>query len=399
MQVSSRRNLTIFIYASFALVLAGCGSGGGGGGGNNEPKPEPKPINRAPSITIVQPSSNPYLLDVTTAQYLDITIRADDPDSDKLDCVWTWDAGLVSPAEYTTDAGKESTVRFTPPNYDGLCTLHVFVSDAEANASAKIEIQVTGHNVQPDTELRILGISMTPDPAAPSATATLSATVDNPGGKTLTYTWKSKYGSFSGTGGTISWAAPSRPGVYGIYLTVSDGTISVHAGKAAMVAGSTGGLLGQYFKTIRYKNVVRLNELRLTRIDPGINFAWEKLSPDPEKLPGDGWGARWTGFVKCEEPGTYIFRVHVDDGARMRIQNDSGEWIWVIPDTSENWSDHTEGAWLPYEPIPLALDGGKWYPIELDYFEGGVDAFIRLYWSVNGEPETLVPQEAFRPPS
>jgi len=394
MRVSSRRSLCILVPALLALILAGCGGGSGG-----QSEPEPKPINRAPSVSIIQPDHNPYPLDVTSAQYLDITVKVEDPDGDKLACVWTWDAGSITPAEGTLDAGTQMTARFTPPDFDGSCTLTVSVSDGEANASDSLEVQVAGWNVQPGTQLRILSVSMSPDPAAPSATASLSALVDNPGGKPLTYSWETKHGSISGTGSTVTWTTPSTAGIYGIYISVTDGANSATAGKVVTVAGAEGGLLGKYFTTDRYNNVVQLRELRVSRIDPTVNFFWEKLSPAPDKLSGDEWGARWTGFVKCESPGTYTFRVHVDDGTRMRIRNDAGQWIYVIPNDPDNWRDHTEGAWLPAAPIPVQLDGGNWYPIELEYFEDHGDAFISLFWSVNGGPETVIPQECLKPPT
>ncbi|MCL6630312.1 MAG: hypothetical protein K6U00_12010 [Armatimonadetes bacterium] len=394
MQLRGSQKILLALWAISATVVVGCGGGGGGGS-----EPTPQPINNPPTITLVSPPSNPIAMDVTTQQYLDLKIKADDKDGDRLTCVWTRSAGSVSPTEYEMDAGSEMTARFTPPQFDGQCKLQVTVSDGETSATKEIIVNVTGWNTNPGSRLSITSITMTPDPVSPSATAQIVAQVSNPSGQALTYTWKSKYGAFSGTGSTVRWTAPKTPGVYGIYLAVTDGTTTVTAGKAVMVAGPAGGLQGDYYLTYRDRNYVRFDKLVFSRIDPTVNFNWEKLSPAPDKIPGDGWGARWKGFVKCEQPGTYIFRVHVDDGARMRIQNDSGQWVYVIPDTKENWSDHTEGAWLPDPVVPIQLEGGKWYPIELDFFEGAADAFIDLYWSVNGGPETIIPQTSLKPPT
>ena len=373
-----------------AVMLSGCGGGSGGA-----PEPEPQPINRAPSVMLIQPAGSPATLDVTASNTLDITIKAEDPDGGTLTCMWTWDAGSVSPAEAQVAAGSNHTVTFTAPTYNGTCNLKVTISDGEAGASKDFVVQVVGNG--PGIYLRITGMSIVPDPVAPGAVAALSATVDNPSGDPLTYTWKCKYGRVTNGGASSTWTAPATPGVYGVYVSVTDGTYTVSAGKVATVAGPTGGLLGQYFNTHRDNNVVVFDDMVLSRVDPTVNFAWEKLSPMPGSLPGDGFGARWTGFVKCEAPGTYVFRAHVDDGARMRMQNDSGEWIDVIPNTHENWSDHTEGAWLPAVPVPMTLSGGKWYPIELEYFEGAGDAFISLYWSVNSGPEEIIPQTSLKP--
>jgi len=160
-------------------------------------------------------------------------------------------------------------------------------------------------------------------------------------------------------------------------------------------------LRGEYFKTKREKNVVYLDQLVMTRIDPVINMTWEHLSPDPAHLGSEGWGARWTGYIKCEQPGTYRFRVHVDDGARMKVQNDSRQWVDVIPNCDYDWSDHNKGAWLPAEgeDFPITVQGGKWYPVQLEFFQGAENAFIQLYWSRDGGTETMVEQQYLQPPS
>lgn len=395
MRVSGCNILLGLASVLLIMMIVGCGGGGGGGGSDTRPTP----INHAPTAAIVSPSQSSVILDVKSSQSIDFTIQADDSDGGNLTCFWTWDAGYAEPEESTVAAGSNSSTTFTPPSYDGSCTLRATVSDGKESASVSWTIQVTGHEGTTN-QLRITAINVIPDPAQPSSTASVTASVENPGGNPLTYTWKTKYGSFSGTGSSVTWNTPSSAGAYGLYLSVSDGTYTVSAGKAVTVSGASGGLLGEYYKTVRDKNVVQLVELRLTRVDPNVNFFWEKLSPDPENFStGDGWGARWTGFVKCEQAGTYVFRAHVDDGARMKVQDDSGQWVWVMPNDSANWNDHTEGAWLPDPTVPLVLDGGKWYPIQLEYFEGGGDAFITLYWSVNGGPEDVIPQSDLMPPS
>lgn len=391
MKLSYCRILPFLVPLPLAIMLGGCGGRGGDSG------PTPIPINHPPSVSLVQPDRNPYTLDVRTAQFMDITIKADDEDGGVVNCIWTWDAGSVSPNEQSVAAGSQVTARFTPPEYDTTCNVKVTVSDGEASVDANITIEVTGNGITVN-QFRITNVSMTPDPVAPSQTATLSAQVQNPSGKPLTYKWNSRYGRISGTGQAVTWTAPSAPGVYGLYLTVSDGDKKASIGRGICVAGPTGGLKGEYFRTAREKNIVRFTNLVLTRLDPNVNFLWEKTSPDIHKLPVEGWGARWTGYIKCEQPGDYVFRVHVDDGIRMKIQNDAGEWVGAIPNNTTNWTDHNRGAWLPEYPEAVHLQGGKWYPLEVEFFQGAADAFVTLYWSVNGGRESVVQQVDLKPP-
>lgn len=383
------------IPTAILFTVAGCGGGGGGS------SPTPLPINSPPTAAIVQPDRTPITLDVKSAQSLELKVKVNDPDGGKLQCVWSWDAGKVTPAEQNdVDAGYEVTASFQPPAYDGPCHVTMTVSDGQASATAAFTIQVTGNDVQPSGQLRITGMTLDPDPVSPSQNGTVSASVENPGNKDLTYQWSARRGSITGTGSSATWTAPDVPGVYGVYLTVSDGTTTVTSGKAMTVAGPGGGLRGEYFKTKREKNNVILDQLVMTRIDPLINFYWDKLSPDTSKLPSnEGWGARWTGYIKCEQAGTYVFRVHADDGARMKIQNDNGEWVWVIPGNDADWTDHDKGAWLPNELQPVELQGGKWYPVQLEFFQGAQNAFITMFWSVSGGPETMIEQDNLKPPS
>ena len=388
---------SLYFAPIILLVFAGCGGGGGGG----STPVTPVEINQAPVLTVLAPATSPYSLNASTSQTMDIRVKAADPNGGNLQLDATWDGGSVTPAEGTIAAGSEMTLKFTAPNTNKTCKVTLSLSDGEKMDTKIVTINVNGI-VQPPPvtdKLEITGIALSANKILPNGTTTATATISNPGGKTLTYKWSSLSGKFVESKNSATWTAPAQAGIYGIYLTISDGTQTVKSGMPVTVSGSDGGLLGQYFKTIRDRNVVILKTLAFQRVDPQINLNWWELSPDTSKLPNDGFGARWTGLVKCEAPGTYVFRVHVDDGARMNIMDDTGKWVSVIPNKDNNWGDHIQGAWLPATTVPVQLQGGKWYPIELEYFEGGSNAFISLYWSINGGPEQIVPQSALKPPA
>ncbi|MHB0998957.1 MAG: PA14 domain-containing protein [Armatimonadota bacterium] len=376
------------------FVLAGCG---GGGGGSNDPNPEV--INRPPSITIISPTTDPVSLNVTQSKTLAIKAKVNDPDGGQVDLVATWSGGSVSPSSVKVNVGAETTMTFTAPKYNGQCTVTLAANDGQASDAETIRINVSGVVEDPSTILRIMDIDASPETVSPGGTAAITAVVSNPGGKALTYKWTTISGRIIGSTNTAQWVAPNTPGIFGTYLQVSDGTETVKSGIPVIVSSGNGGLLGEYYRTKRESNVVSLETKVFSRIDPAINFNWMGLSPDVSKLPSDGFGVRWTGFIKGEVSGTYVLRVHVDDGARMRVMDDDGKWINIIPDNPTNWIDHDNGAWLPNPVVPIELQGGKWYPIDLQYFEGGENAFIRLYWSINGGPEVIIPQSMLKPPS
>jgi hypothetical protein len=350
------------------------------------------------AITMISPASSPTTFNAGTTTTMQISFKTDGPENKQIPYIVTCDKGSVTPLSGNTTAGSTTNLTFTAPSQNALCTVTIAVSNGTDTAKKVIQINVTG--ITPPTEpvFHVESITASPETVAPGGTSTISAVVENPASANVTYTWTCKYGTISGSGSSVIWTAPQTVGVYGIYLSVSDGTTVINTGVPVTVSGPTGGLLGQYYKTTRDKNVPQLTTLVFTRIDPNINFTWYQISPDP-RIPVQGWGARWTGFVKCDAPGTYQFRVHVDDGARMLIVDDNGNWQWTIPGTSDNWSDHDKGAWLPATPIAMNLAGGKWYPIRLDFFQGAENAFITLYWSINGGPEEIVPQDCLKPPS
>jgi hypothetical protein len=69
------------------------------------------------------------------------------------------------------------------------------------------------------------------------------------------------------------------------------------------------GLFGQYYMGGDF------NDLRLTRTDSTINFAWGNNSPDGESLPADNFSVRWTGFVTPKFTERYTFQTISDDGS------------------------------------------------------------------------------------
>ena len=377
------------------LVVMGCGGGGGG----TTQKTNPIPIDKAVSVSIDSPISNPAIVDVSQTSSMQLKFKVDGPPNKQLTYVVTWDNGSVSPAEGTVTAGTTTTLNFTPPNTNGICNITISVSNGKDVATKAIQINVTGITPAPTPQPTIQSIDANPATLQPGGQRTVTVNVNNPGGQPLTYSWSARYGQISGSGNTITWTAPNNPGIYAIYLTVSDGTSTIKTGVPVTVTSGDGGLLGQYFKTARIRNVPILQTEIFRRVDPNINLTWYNVSPNPALMTNTGWGARWTGYIKCEVPGTYVFRVHVDDGARLRIMDDTNQWQDAIPDNAADWSDHVGGAWLPATTVPLTLTGGKWYPIELEFFQGADNAFITLYWSINGGTEQIVPQNCLMPPS
>lgn len=388
------KNLRAIKYLSLlaivATIIAGCGGGGGA-------PSDPVVINTPPQMTLVSPSTGTATLDASVSQSMDVTFKADDVNGGTLRYTATWDNGTVTPSEGTVTAGQEKTLSFNAPAYNGKCTLTLAITDNDGATDVKtVEINVI-NTIAPPTQLRIDSLDISKDPVAPGESVTVTAGITNPGGRPLTYSWQTSYGKIVGTGSIATWTAPQEPGIYGVYLIVSDGTDSQKSGISTTVSQGQGGLKGEYYTVSWDKGVrVKFDYKKFERTDALININWGKGSPDPS-LSGDKFGVIWTGLIKAEEAGEYKFRAFADDGVRMKIMNDSSQWIDVIPDNDQNWANHDLGAWLPATVVPVHLDGGKWYPVHIEYYEDKSDAFITLYWTPPGGTEEIVPQSVLKP--
>src|SRR5687768_8106765 len=76
-------------------------------------------------------------------------------------------------------------------------------------------------------------------------------------------------------------------------------------GQTSAVTGGTG-LRGEYFDNRDF------TALKLTRVDPSINFAWGTGSPAPA-VGADTFSVRWTGRVSPRYSETYRFYTTSDD--------------------------------------------------------------------------------------
>ena len=102
----------------------------------------------------------------------------------------------------------------------------------------------------------------------------------------------------------------------------------------------------------------------VTRADPEIAFDWGNGAPAPD-LPADGFSARWTRQLAFET-GTYRFRVVVDDGVRLWVDDLLVLDAWQSGAARELTADVT-------------LAAGS-HDLRLEYYEQSGEALIHLTW-------------------
>jgi outer membrane protein assembly factor BamB/TolA-binding protein len=137
------------------------------------------------------------------------------------------------------------------------------------------------------------------------------------------------------------------------------------------------GLKGEYFGDREFK------ALKLTRVDPAINFVWDGKSPD-KSIEKFNFTVRWTGSLQAKFSEEYTFYTISDDGVMLSV----GEQLLI-----DNWTDHN-----PVEDKgAMKLEAGKRYNIKLEYFQGGNNAKIQLFWQSASQPRELIPESQFSP--
>ncbi len=135
-----------------------------------------------------------------------------------------------------------------------------------------------------------------------------------------------------------------------------------HAGGAPTRAH---GLLAEYFTNTRLEG------------EPAAARVEEVIRPYGPLIlgPGQGFSVRWTGMLTPPTTGLYEFAATSDDGMRLYLD---GELL------IDNWRDG--GA--PLVVREVELEGGRPYPIRLEYYCSGVSAetggepVARLGWKV-----------------
>ena len=134
------------------------------------------------------------------------------------------------------------------------------------------------------------------------------------------------------------------------------------------------GLRGDYYSGTRFER------LRLSRIDDVVDRDWQLGSPVPGVVESDRFSVRWTGQVQPRYTELYTFRTESDDGVRLWV---NGRLL------IDDWREHGRAA----NSGQIALTGGRWYPITLEYFDAVYTSSISLSWSSRSQVGEIVPKE------
>ncbi len=120
------------------------------------------------------------------------------------------------------------------------------------------------------------------------------------------------------------------------------------------------GIKAEYFNNADLQGTPR------TRIEEEIYYDPANQPPDPFRSYAP-MSARWTGDLCPTVTGEYLFTLRTDDGCRMWIDGKQVIDAWVSRPAAD-------------DRAVVKLEAGKRHHIVIEYFDGGGEAFARLFW-------------------
>lgn len=139
------------------------------------------------------------------------------------------------------------------------------------------------------------------------------------------------------------------------------------------------GLRGVYIKGLVERRVdVKPTDIKLTRVDPTIDFNWQNGSPDPA-VPKETYTVRWSGTLHAPLTGRYRFFADADDEMSVYIAGQR-----IIQKKGEG---------------QFNLKGGRDVPIRVDFQQRNGPAIGRLQWQMDKIPRETIPSRFLFPSS
>ncbi len=147
------------------------------------------------------------------------------------------------------------------------------------------------------------------------------------------------------------------------------------------------GLTGQYYTnaSATYSNSANFNpaNLRLTRVDPTVDFVWGTTTTPITNSSGY-YTVRWTGQVQPQYSETYYFDANTDDGVRLWVNDQL-----IINDWQAQGALDSIGS--------IALQAGVRYNLKMEYFQQTSSAVAHLSWYSPSQSKQIIPSTRLYP--
>ena len=138
---------------------------------------------------------------------------------------------------------------------------------------------------------------------------------------------------------------------------------------------------------VYYNNRWMYGDPAISRVDSSIDFAWSEddlITPTGR----DFISVVWSGHLLASFSEVYIFTIHVNDGARLWVDD------YLLIDAYDNEAD--EESFTKYSAeLPFPLDATSLVSIRLEYRENRGMAIIKLLWQSASQPLEIIPASRF----
>jgi chitodextrinase len=286
----------------------------------------------------------------------------------------TWDTGtddrgvtgyLVDRDGTTIASPTGTSFKDTAPLSSGSHSYIVRAVDAAGNVSQASSPAVVVVPAPPDTRAPSIPTRVTAAVLAPTRSRiTWIASTDDTG---VTGYRVTRDGARIATVADTSFVDSTMPAgaqhVYRVAAVDAAGNASTASAAATVTApaAAANGLTGKYYDTAAF------GTLKLTRVDPTIDFTWGTSAP-ATGMGADTFSVRWTGNVIPASAETYTFYLQSDEGARLWV---NGRLL------IDDWVLHTSRE----KKATIALAPTQAYAIKVDFRENTGKANVRLAWS------------------
>ncbi len=166
-------------------------------------------------------------------------------------------------------------------------------------------------------------------------------------------------------------------------------TVGVPSGSVVIYPASVPngtGLTGAYYNVTstllnagyNATNLFNATNLKLTRVDPTIDFVWTGTSPSPGVVNNTFFTVRWTGQVLPQYSETYYFVARTDDGVKLWVNGQLVVDRWA----NQGVADRTGS---------IKLQGGVLYDIKMEYYQYNNNAESHLSWYSASQTKQIIP--------
>lgn len=287
----------------------------------------------------------------------------------KVESNWGWDSTSFMPPYMDALKYYGDLARWTLPSLEGEVTTSLNLLHPSDFAALRPQLQSTIASIRATTTplggiINLLPLA-TPQLVATTGVKAITLAGTSPR-SAVTFTMVSLplHGTLTGTPPNVTYTpASGYSGPDRFTFKVTDTLTTSEPGTVSIIVGSAGtGLKGEYYDNSDFTN------LKLSRIDPQVNFDWASGSP-ASSIGADTFSVRWSGQLLVPETGNYTFSTLNSDGVRLYVNG--------IPLINNSVDQNT--SWNDSTPIPLTA--GQRVELQLEYYENTGLAVAKLKWT------------------